>query len=106
MIQPDQRPTRPADRLVAPRPNAETRLDRLRAELRGRPPVTFVEPDEYCQLATANRQLIRSDEPAAGIRGILDPESGMRFFIEEEKLLAYAVTQSAPAGEETVADVF
>jgi hypothetical protein len=49
----------------------------------------LIEADIYCQLATSRRTLLRSDDDAQGIRGLYDPESGVRYVCEEWKLLNY-----------------
>ena len=50
---------------------------------------TFVGPDEFQILAVSNRRLWRSNDPAAGVRGLLDPETGKRYVTEEEKLFLF-----------------
>ncbi|MGD9853841.1 MAG: hypothetical protein AB7U20_02725 [Planctomycetaceae bacterium] len=53
----------------------------------------FVEPCEFLDYATSRHHLLRSNELEAGIHGLLDPETGMRFLVEEEKL--FSVSASA-----------
>jgi hypothetical protein len=68
-----------------------TRNSALRERRRAfhdQPGQTFVRRDEFCQLLLSYKKLIRSDEPAARIRGLLDVESGERYLIEQEKLFA------------------
>ncbi|MBX3439059.1 MAG: hypothetical protein KF861_16335 [Planctomycetaceae bacterium] len=48
----------------------------------------FVEPREFLSYATSRHHLLRADERDAGIHGLLDPETGMRFLVEEERLFA------------------
>ena len=48
----------------------------------------FVSRDEFCQLMLSYRKLVRSDEPGSRMRGLLDVESGERYLIEQEQLLA------------------
>jgi hypothetical protein len=49
---------------------------------------TFVERDEFCRLLLSVRKMVRSDEPAASLRGLLDLETGERFLIGQEMLFA------------------
>ena len=62
-------------------------IQEKRNELRQRPGCRFVDSEEFCQLLLGFRKLIRADETALMIRGLLDVETGTRFFIEQEKLL-------------------
>ena len=48
----------------------------------------FVSRDEFCKLMLSYRKLVRSDEPASRLRGLMDVESGERYLIEQEQLLA------------------
>lgn len=45
-----------------------------------------VDPQRFFELALSTRKLLRDDRSSAGLRGLLDPETGHRFVIEEEKL--------------------
>ena len=53
----------------------------------------FVEPREFLDYATSRRRLQRVDDPAAGIHGLLDLDTGMRFFVEDEKLFSLQATE-------------
>lgn len=69
--------------------NATAKGDSIRERrrvLRRQPGLTFVHRDEFCELLLSYKKLIRLDEPAVGVRGLLDVESGERFLIEQEKL--------------------
>ena len=57
-----------------------------RQQLRAQANWTFVDAYEFRALAVSTRRLLRADEPAAGLRGLLDPETGTHFVTEEEKL--------------------
>ena len=57
-----------------------------RQALREQPGLRFVERDEFCELLLSCKKLIRSDEPSARLRGLLDVESGERYLIEQEEL--------------------
>jgi len=46
----------------------------------------FVHRDEFCKLLLSSKKLVRSDEPRASLRGLLDLETGMRYLIEQENL--------------------
>ena len=37
----------------------------------------------YCELATSRRVLLRSDDDEHGIRGLYDPEAGVRYVVDE-----------------------
>lgn len=62
-------------------------IQEQRRQLSERAGCRFVESDEFCQLLLGFRKLVRADETALKIRGLLDVETGVRFFIEQEKLL-------------------
>ena len=47
---------------------------------------TYVERDEFCRLLLSVRSMVRSDEPAVDLRGLLDLETGKRFLIKQETL--------------------
>lgn len=49
-----------------------------------------VDRSQFCQLALSTKKLVRSDEPSAGLRGLLDPRSGELFVIDEQVLYAPA----------------
>ena len=46
----------------------------------------FVLPQVYLELATSTKKLERSDDAAASLRGLLDPETGKRYLVEENML--------------------
>jgi hypothetical protein len=46
----------------------------------------FVEPEVYFRLITSRRTLVRLDDPAHGVVGLFDPESQVRFVVEERRL--------------------
>lgn len=46
----------------------------------------FVDHDQYCELLTSRRQLVRQDDPRKCLRGLLDTESGVCYLIEEDRL--------------------
>jgi hypothetical protein len=47
---------------------------------------TFVGPDEFCRLLLSRRNLVRLHQPQPGMRGLLDPDTGKTFVIQEEIL--------------------
>jgi len=57
-----------------------------RKALRERTENSFVQRDEFCRLLLSGRKMIRSDEPALSVRGLLDLNTGARFLIEQENL--------------------
>lgn len=60
-----------------------------RRELRERSENSFVQRDEFCRLLLSCRKMVRSDEPAVLVRGLLDLKTGIRFLIEQENLLGH-----------------
>lgn len=46
----------------------------------------FVDVEEFCNLAVSRRNLIRCDETEIPVRGLLDPQTGVRYLIEEADL--------------------
>lgn len=54
----------------------------------------YVDPQRFCQLAVSNRQLIRADDPHAGLRGLIDQETGTKYVVESQRLASFQVTQS------------
>jgi hypothetical protein len=59
-----------------------------RQSLRKHAELSFVHRDEFCKLLLSSRKMIRSDEPRASVRGLLDLETGERYLIEQENLFA------------------
>jgi hypothetical protein len=57
-----------------------------RQQIMKRSEIRLVEVEEFCRLLTSNRQLVRLDQPQAMLRGLYDPEQGLQFMVEEEKL--------------------
>lgn len=45
-----------------------------------------VTPAEYRELIVSHRRLVRADEPALGLRGLRDLDTGEHFLTEERKL--------------------
>lgn len=48
----------------------------------------FVDPAEFLAEITSRRSLQRCDETGAAVRGLLDPATGRRIFIDAETLLS------------------
>ena len=61
-------------------------LQEQRRLLRQSEECRFVDSDEFCELLLGFKRMVRADESASELRGLLDPETGTRFLIEEEKL--------------------
>jgi hypothetical protein len=47
---------------------------------------TFLRASEFVRLATSRRKLLRADEPRLGVRGLVDPQTGVRYLIEIARL--------------------
>lgn len=58
-----------------------------RALRKGQTNCRFVELDEYCSLALSRRKLFRHDDSGAELRGLLEPDTGTVYWIEEERVL-------------------
>jgi hypothetical protein len=56
---------------------------------RGRMETESIAAEVYCELLTSRRELLRSDDDALGIRGLWDPKSGIRYVVEDSKLLSH-----------------
>ena len=56
--------------------------------LRAQKNVRFVDRTEYCKLLVCSRNLTRCDIQSARIRGVFDPELGLRYLIEEDCLFS------------------
>jgi hypothetical protein len=52
------------------------------------PDTRFVDSEEFLNLLVSWRKLERWDDSAGKVRGLVDRQSGMRFLIEQEKLVA------------------
>jgi len=50
----------------------------------------FVSPSQFCELLTSRRNLLRSDDRTAQLRGLVDPSIGVRFLVREEDLAKLA----------------
>ena len=61
-------------------------MQQLREEMVSRDDFRLIAADEFCQMLVSNRHLIRVDHPELMLRGLLDPEQGLQFVVEEEKL--------------------
>jgi hypothetical protein len=59
-----------------------------RREFRAQPGHKFVPREVFCELLLSCKKLVRSDEPAISLRGLLDVKSGERYLIEQEKLFS------------------
>ena len=42
----------------------------------------YVAPDEFCQLLTSRKNLVRRDEPGEGLHGLWDTEGGVLYLVE------------------------
>lgn len=81
-------------KLIRPKGNVvsqQQNVSQRRQSLRERPESHFVHRDEFCELLLSFKKLVRSDEPAVRVRGLLDVESGARYLIEQEELFGSGV---------------
>lgn len=46
----------------------------------------FVDVEEFCNLAVSRRSLVRCDEAESPMRGLFDPQTGIKYLIEEAAL--------------------
>ncbi len=77
--------------------SCEPTVNDFRNKLERRPECSFVDRGEFCRLLVSRHQLIRSDEAAANVRGLMERVTGTRFLIEEEKLFP-TESVARPAG--------
>jgi hypothetical protein len=70
--------------------------EQRREVLRGQSECQFVDPATFVALVVAPRRLWRADDPAAGVRGVYDPLTGVRFLAEEERLQNCEVVLAFP----------
>ena len=47
----------------------------------------FLGRDAFCMLLRSRRRLERANDQVANVRGLYDRETGVRYFIEEERLV-------------------
>ena len=73
-----------------------------RSMLRDSVECKFVDSDEFCELLLGFRRLVRADETSVDLLGLLDLDTGTRFFIEQEKLAPLSVLRSQRACVQTV----
>ncbi len=69
-------------RQSTPTEAVERRRDALRSTAGG----VFVDRDAFCHLLLSRQSLVRSDDSAASLQGVLEPETGVRYLIESERL--------------------
>jgi hypothetical protein len=67
-----------------------------RGVLRAQAECQFVDPETFVSLVVAPRRLWRADDPVAGVRGVYDPLTGVRFLAEEERLRDCEVAAAPP----------
>jgi len=58
--------------------------------LRRQPTHQFLDREAFCQLLISSRRLARSDDENANLRGLYDQETGVRYFIEGERLARFS----------------
>jgi hypothetical protein len=62
-------------------------MEERRQSLRLQADSRFVDCEEFRELLTSRRKLVRADDRSAGVRGLFEPATGERFFIEENRLV-------------------
>ena len=67
---------------------ADDEIERLRRQLREQPDCRFVSPPKFFRLLVSRSRLERSIDHMANVVGLSDCETGMRYFVESEKLCA------------------
>ena len=60
----------------------------IRAKLKSREEVQFVDRNAFCNLLISGRKLIRCDFPDVRVKGLFDDKSGKKYLIEKERLFA------------------
>jgi hypothetical protein len=65
---------------------SERLMQELRDRLKSEAKCVFLDRHAYCEMAISNRNLVRADQPEAGLRGVMEPATGRCFLIEDEKL--------------------
>ena len=65
-----------------------------RLRFRHRSDCRFVDSEEFCRLIIGTRRMVRADERAIDLHGLLDLETGTRFLIEREKLIPHMADYS------------
>jgi hypothetical protein len=72
---------------MSPYPGVSYTVEQSRDKLRQRRECTFVERHEFCCLLVSRRTLVRANEWAADVYGVFEPQTGLRFLVERERLL-------------------
>lgn len=58
-----------------------------------------VDAEEFRSLATSRRNLVRRDDEAQGLRGLLDPVEQVWYVIREDQLLALVQSEAERPGQ-------
>ena len=53
---------------------------------------SYIDAATYCELAISPRRLERMDDPAQGVVGLRDVETGERFMVDAKTLVSYGLT--------------
>ena len=61
----------------------------------------FVDPAEFLKQMTSRRKLQRCDDSGTTVRGLLDPETGRRILINEDRLMEAVARWSDGQGSTT-----
>ena len=58
-----------------------------RKNLKSQEGCIFIDSEEFCRLAVSNQELTRIDFPKAEMKGFAESDTGIRYLIENEKLM-------------------
>ncbi|MCA9268502.1 MAG: hypothetical protein KDA41_08520 [Planctomycetales bacterium] len=50
---------------------------------------TLIDAEEFCRLAISSRTLVRCDDRAAGVRALVDVETGEVFQVDDTQLTSF-----------------
>lgn len=53
----------------------------------------FVDPEEYLNQLVSRRHLFRCDDEGSNVRGLWDPATGDRIFVEDRLLIQFDTTK-------------
>ncbi len=62
-----------------------------RKNLKTQSDCVMIDSDEFCRLAISNQELIRVDFPSAEMKGFAESNTGIRYLIENEKLVVLGI---------------
>ena len=71
------------DSVIAPNSLPNSHVERQTDDTRRR---KYVTSEEYCELVTSRRALVRHDVSGGGVRGLCDDSAGVMYLIEARRL--------------------